>query len=172
MEFEWDAKKAKANLRKHRVSFAEATTALRDPLAKTARDPDHSENEDRYVTFGISTQGRLLVVAHTERGENIRVISARLRLNQNGGSMKKVRPHRSDELRPEYKRSDFGTMVRGKYAQRLAKESNVVVLEPEVAQAFPNDRAVNDTLRSLLRLAKSSGPARRIKKARTIGFRR
>jgi uncharacterized DUF497 family protein len=78
MEFEWDAKKAKANLRKHRISFREATTALRDPLAKTAHDPDHSEEEDRYVTFGMSTQGRLVVVAHTERGDKIRVISARL----------------------------------------------------------------------------------------------
>jgi uncharacterized DUF497 family protein len=52
MEFEWDEKKAKANLRKHRVSFAEATTALRDPLSKTGHDPDHSDGEDRYVTFG------------------------------------------------------------------------------------------------------------------------
>ncbi|MGH7831145.1 MAG: BrnT family toxin, partial [Candidatus Binatia bacterium] len=57
MEFEWDEKKAKANFRKHRVSFEEACTALRDPLSATARDPDHSVDEDRFVTFGVSSRG-------------------------------------------------------------------------------------------------------------------
>jgi uncharacterized DUF497 family protein len=59
MRFEWNPKKADANPRKHGVSFEEATTALRDDLAVTGHDPDHSLNEDRYVTFGISTQDRL-----------------------------------------------------------------------------------------------------------------
>lgn len=67
--------------------------------------------------------------------------------------MKKVDPVGTDELRSEYKRSDFGDLVRGKYAARLADESNVVVLEPEVAAAFPNDRAVNEALRALLAIA-------------------
>jgi hypothetical protein len=61
-----------------------------------------------------------------------------------------------DELRPEYKRSDFGKLVRGKYAARLAAETNVVVLEPEVARAFPNDRAVNEALRGLIRIAEAT----------------
>ena len=78
MEFEWDKKKAKANLRKHGVSFEEAFIALRDPLSATARDPDHSVSEDRFVTFGVSSRGRLLIVSHTERGDRIRIISARL----------------------------------------------------------------------------------------------
>ena len=56
----------------------EASTALRDPLATTGRDPDHSDDEERWITFGMSSRGRLLVVAHTERGERIRIISARL----------------------------------------------------------------------------------------------
>ena len=64
--------------------------------------------------------------------------------------MRKVRSKLSDELRPEYIRSDFDTLVRGKYAARLNKGSNIVVLEPEVAKAFPNDKAVNDALRALL----------------------
>ena len=64
--------------------------------------------------------------------------------------MRKVRSKLSDELRPEYNRSDFDTLVRGKYAARLNKGSNIVVLEPEVANAFPNDKAVNDALRALL----------------------
>ena len=67
MQFEWDAKKAKANLRKHGVSFVEASTALRDPLSTSGRDPDHSDDEERFVTFGMSSRHRLLVIAHAER---------------------------------------------------------------------------------------------------------
>ena len=69
--------------------------------------------------------------------------------------MKKV-DEMSDELRPEYHREDFGTMVRGKYAERLKDASNIVVLDPEIAAAFPNAKAVNDALRSLLELARVS----------------
>ncbi|MEA1911485.1 MAG: BrnT family toxin [Spirochaetota bacterium] len=71
MKLEWDYRKAKSNLRKHKVSFEEAATALSDPLAATGSDPDHSIDEFRYLTFGVSGSGRLLVVAHTERGESI-----------------------------------------------------------------------------------------------------
>lgn len=77
MEFEWDPEKAANNIRKHKVSFAEAATVLGDSLALTAPDPDHSEDEDRSITVGKSVRGRLLLVAHTERGERIRIISAR-----------------------------------------------------------------------------------------------
>ena len=63
MNIEWDPKKAKSNIRKHGVSFKEAATALSDPLAVTGADPDHSITEDRFVTFGISGRGRLLVVS-------------------------------------------------------------------------------------------------------------
>jgi hypothetical protein len=77
VRFEWDAGKATTNVRKHGVTFEEAATALRDPLAATGYDPDHAAEEDRYVTFGVSMDGRLLVVAHTERGGAVRIISAR-----------------------------------------------------------------------------------------------
>jgi len=70
--------------------------------------------------------------------------------------MKKANRKPIDELRAEYKRSDFGTLIRGKYAQRAAEATNVVVLEPQVARAFPNDRAVNTALRGLLRTRKSA----------------
>jgi len=69
--------------------------------------------------------------------------------------MKKVKATQ-DELRPEYKRSDLGKIERGKYAARLEAETNIVLLEPEIAQAFPNDKAVNSALRSLLEIAKAS----------------
>lgn len=78
MTFEWDPLKAKSNFWKHRVSFGEASTALLDPLSKTASDPNHSVEEYRFITFGMSARHRLLVVSYTERGEIIRLISARL----------------------------------------------------------------------------------------------
>lgn len=67
--------------------------------------------------------------------------------------MKKGDEMSSDELRPEYKRSDFGKLVRGKYAEKIGEETNVILLEPEIAEAFPNDKAVNDALRSILKIA-------------------
>jgi hypothetical protein len=77
MEFEWDAEKAARNVVKHGVSFHEAATVFGDPLAMTYFDPDHSDEEDRFITFGHSSDGRLLVVSHTDRGERARIISAR-----------------------------------------------------------------------------------------------
>jgi uncharacterized DUF497 family protein len=74
---EWDARKASANLRKHRVSFEEASSVFFDDLSATGDDPDHSLDEVRFVTFGLSSAGRLLVVAHAQRGDAIRIISAR-----------------------------------------------------------------------------------------------
>ncbi|MDD5009551.1 MAG: BrnT family toxin [Syntrophorhabdaceae bacterium] len=78
MRFEWDSKKAATNLKKHRVTFQEAATVFGDPLAVTFQDPDHSGKEERQITFGLSIQKRLIVVAHTERKDRTRIISARL----------------------------------------------------------------------------------------------
>jgi hypothetical protein len=70
--------------------------------------------------------------------------------------MKKAKPEQDDWLRPEYQRSELGKIVRGKYARRLSESTNIVVLDPQVAEAFPNDDAVNTALRGLLELARSS----------------
>jgi uncharacterized protein len=78
MEFEWDPDKALRNLSKHGVSFQEAATVFGDPLAITYFDPDRSEEEDRFLTFGHSSAGRLLVLSHTDRDDRTRIISARL----------------------------------------------------------------------------------------------
>ena len=78
MYFEWDPGKAGKNLRKHGVTFEEASSVFYDSLAITGADPDHSEGEERMVTFGLSSSGRLLVVSHTERSDAIRIISARV----------------------------------------------------------------------------------------------
>jgi uncharacterized DUF497 family protein len=77
MQFQWDREKAKKNLKKHKVSFDEAVTVFYDPLSATFDDPDHSVDEQRLITVGYSSQRRLLVVSHTERGKAIRIISAR-----------------------------------------------------------------------------------------------
>ena len=77
LNFEWDPKKAESNIEKHGVSFEEASTVFRDPLSLTIDDPLHSTGEERMVQIGISYKNRLLVVVHTERGDNIRIISAR-----------------------------------------------------------------------------------------------
>ena len=77
MRFEWDPQKEVRNLRKHGVSFDEASTAFGDAFAATIRDPKHTELEVRFVTMGMSSEGRLLVVAHTDEDESIRIISAR-----------------------------------------------------------------------------------------------
>jgi len=77
LRFTWDRAKAAANARKHEVVFEEAVTAFADPLSTTIPDPDHSLEEERCILLGMSERGRLLVVAHADRGNEIRLISAR-----------------------------------------------------------------------------------------------
>jgi uncharacterized DUF497 family protein len=77
MKFEWDTAKAASNVRKHGVSFDEAGSVFLDQLAVSGPDPDHSVGESRYITFGMSSLGRLLAVSHTYRPGAIRLISAR-----------------------------------------------------------------------------------------------
>jgi uncharacterized DUF497 family protein len=77
VNFEWDPGKARQNRRKHRVSFQEAASVFGDPFSITYPDPDHSIAEQRFITVGTSSGGQVLIVAHADRNENIRIISAR-----------------------------------------------------------------------------------------------
>ena len=77
MIFKWDPAKAATNKRKHKVDFHEAASTLEDPLSTTFPDPGHSIAERRFLTIGVSSRQRLLVVSHTEEGETVRIISAR-----------------------------------------------------------------------------------------------
>ena len=77
MRFEWNKDKARLDLQKHGISFDEAATVFYDPLSATFDDPDHSFGEKRFITIGHSSSGRLLLVSHTDRGDAVRVISAR-----------------------------------------------------------------------------------------------
>lgn len=78
MIFEWNNKKAEANFKKHQIAFEEASTVFLDVLSITGADPDHSNNEQRWITFGNSALNKFLVVSHTDKDETIRIISARL----------------------------------------------------------------------------------------------
>jgi len=77
MQFEWNESKAEGNIAKHGVSFEKAKTVFADPLYIDFYDPDHSEDEERYLIVGESNQGHLLIVSYTERGDSIRLVSAR-----------------------------------------------------------------------------------------------
>lgn len=141
MQFEWDPSKAKQNLKKHGISFDEAVTAFGDHLSATFDDPDHSVEEQRYVTIGFSSKDRLLVVVHAERGKNMKA---------------KATKQNIDEPRAEYD-FDYSKAVRGKYYRRLIEEgSNVIILEPDIAKAFHDSASVNEALRSLLELTRAT----------------
>ncbi len=75
--FEWDGEKARSNLNRHKVSFGEGVTVFHDLFVATMPDPDHSEDEQRFISIGYSVKNRLLVVVHTERGDRTRIISCR-----------------------------------------------------------------------------------------------
>lgn len=77
MQFEWNPDKANSNLKKHGVSFNEASTVFNDPLSVTFPDPDHSDGEERYIIIGLSSANRILIVPHTDRVNQVRIISAR-----------------------------------------------------------------------------------------------
>ena len=78
MRFTWDPEKAESNIDKHGLSFEEASTAFGDPLSRTQPDPLHSDEEDRLILMGMTSAGRLVIVAHVDRGETVRLVSARL----------------------------------------------------------------------------------------------
>lgn len=149
MEFEWDKVKALNNLKKHRLSFQEAATVFADQLALTFHDPDHSINELRYLTFGVTRAGRHVIVSHTELNDIMRIISARLMTKlekdvyEEGGGI--------EEMRSEYKRQELGKGVRGKYHAAFKESHNIVLLEPEVARAFKSEEDVNRALLGLIR---------------------
>ncbi|MDO8275834.1 MAG: BrnT family toxin [Serpentinimonas sp.] len=77
MNFVWNPRKASSNLKKHELGFEEASTVFLDTLSITGADPDHSDGEERWLTFGVSKQGTFMAVAHADEGDNIRIISAR-----------------------------------------------------------------------------------------------
>jgi uncharacterized DUF497 family protein len=159
LRFSWDPKKAASNLKNHRVSFEEAVTAFGDPLSMTIPDPLHSESEERFVLIGLSANRRLWLLftpsAATTKYESSALGSPAV---ENGLSMKKAskssrsrkasRQESDDEMLPEY---DFSTGVRNKYAERYAEGTNLVLLEPDLAEQFPDSESVSRALRAYLK---------------------
>jgi hypothetical protein len=132
MRFEWDPHKANENVLNHDVSFEEAATVFFDPLSVC-------------LSWHIPTIGTSFEPSAPERQRGRR-----------GRSMKKPKQLAVEELRAEYKRSDFGVLQRGKYAERIRASSNVVVLDPRLTDLFPNPESVNAALLSLAEIAKRS----------------
>ena len=151
MEFDWDPIKAAENLKKHRVAFPEAATLFGDPLEVTIPDPDHSEGEARFLSLGMSTANRLLVVDTLNARARSESSMHGWRCPRNEERMSQAKNRKADELRAEY---DFSGGVRGKHHLAYKAGTNVVVLDPDVAKAFPDASSVNRALRLLLELAK------------------
>lgn len=152
MKFEWDPVKAHANDRKHGITFDEASTVFGDVLSVSGRGLEHSGGENRFVTFVYRVKG----VFWLSPTPTVLVLSASsapaLQPERRNEFMKKANIE-VDEMRAEYTRADLGPLVRGKYAARYAKATNIVVIDPALTKAFPNNEAVNDALRGLLAVA-------------------
>lgn len=139
LNFEWNSKKSASKLKKHGVSFEEATTVFADPLSSTISDPLHSDDENRFITIGRSHLERIIIVVHVDRGDN----------NWRSSGMQKAKIKRKKpEMLDEY---DFSCGIRGKYVSRYRHGTNVVVLDPDVARVFPTSKSVNKALRELAR---------------------
>jgi uncharacterized protein len=152
--FKWDPRKAAANLKKHRIDFREAATVLNDTLSTTFPDTDQSSVEPRFVTLE-RPRGRILVVVPTEEGDTVRIISARQATRHERRFYEEEDNRKSaNGMRQEY---DFASMkggVRGKYVTQYRAGTNLVLLDPELAEAFPTDAAVND-LRAVLKMTEA-----------------
>lgn len=150
--FEWDSKKAQANLKKHGIEFNEAITVFADPLEITISDPVHSHGEYRFISIGKSDKNNFLVISFIEPFDNhIRVISARLatkkerRFIMNNNTKVK-------EMQTEY---DFSNGVQGKHHKAYAKGTNVILLDADVMKHFKDSQSVNHALRMLINLAEN-----------------
>ena len=144
---------AAANLVKHGISFDEGSKVFADALAQVLPEPGRSPGEDRAIMMGQSDRRQLLVVVFTEREERIRIIGARVATQRERRDMKNTRRKRAepppDDMPAEYK-LDWSKAKPNPYAARLRGRTVAVVLEPDVAEAFPSSESVNTLLRSVL----------------------
>ena len=146
--FEWNARKAASDFRKHQISFTEGATVFADDEALLLADPDHSQDESRFLLMGVSKVRRILVVSpwNAESGSEL---SARgWQSGRRENNMKKAASREEVEMRAEY---DFSVAVKNPYAKRVALGSNTVMIKPEIFAAFPSGKAVNDALELLMR---------------------
>lgn len=142
------------------MAFEDAATVFLDPLATTFPDPDHSVDEYREITTGYTMKGNLAFVSHCQRGERIRIVSAQRA--PNAIIMKKQPAAKiGDDLRPEYDLSQLKGGVRGKYYSRATAGTNLVLIDPDLAELFPDAKAVNGALRVIAGAAQSATASKR-----------
>lgn len=160
--FEWDAQKAAANLKKHRISFEEGASVFLDPLAITFPDPDHSSEEQREITAGHTIKGRVVLVPIASAVGGSGSLAHVLQPGVSENSMKKKAAAKlGDELRPEYDLSKLHGGVRGKYYRQAVTGTNLVLIEPDLINFFPDSKAVNHALRLLTEVAHLTTTAKR-----------
>ena len=160
LRFEWDPKKAEANLAKHDVSFEEAMTVFADPLARIFPDEEHSVDELREIIIGHSTRHQLLLVNFTAIDHQVRIFSARKATLWSAKIMKKTlvrkkSPVKRETLRSEY-RFDYSKSKPNRFAAKMSEGTVAIVLEPDVAAVFKSSEAVNALLRSIISAIPSS----------------
>lgn len=150
MEFEWDPDKAAANVKKHRVEFSEAMTVFGDPLELTISDPDHADSEFRFLTSACQPAAVCLSwrTLSVRAGRGSSTHARRRARNESNMNPQPI----SDEMRPKY---DFSDGVRGKHLEAYRAGTNVVFLDPDVAEVFTDSAAVNQALRQLVKLART-----------------
>ena len=153
MKFEWDTAKAEANVRKHGVSFDEAGSAFLDQFSVSGPDTDHSMGEPRATSPSECPAWGGCSRSSTPTASGSSASSAHaVSPVQKGNFMKKTK----DEMRAEYKRSDFTKLERGKFYKEVAKGTSVVLLDPAIAKVFPTSEAVNAALLGLLTLTEQT----------------
>jgi len=137
--FEWDPNKEAKNIRKHGISFEEAALIFDDPMSITVIDEEHSIDEERYITIGLSTYGRLLMVAHTDR-QGKSLLSAHVKpLKMRINFMHNLGDNDDYDLHDEYDLSSMRIVAKGRYAPQRRFGKNVVLLAPDVIEAFSTD---------------------------------
>jgi uncharacterized protein len=148
MRFTWDSRKARANLRKHGISFEEATTVFLDPFADA---PDLLDSE-RTVVIGKSASSRILFVVTIvwEDGETVRSYRRGGHPRRSGGSMKRAKKKLPEGNVDRY---DWSKSSRGRFAKKAALKTNLRRLDADLEDAFPDSESVNRALRALLALA-------------------
>jgi len=161
--YEWDAEKAKGNLRKHRISFEDAATVFLDPLALTFPDPDHSRGRIERSQSAVPADSRLYSCRIASAGTASESSARGRRPEESIGNMKKASAKGiDDDLRPEYDLSQLKGGVRGKYYLQATAGTNLVLIERELADVFPDSESVNRALRLLVNTAAAAaGTARR-----------
>lgn len=154
----WDAGKANANWKKHRVHFEEAETVFYDPLVESIGDPDHSDEENRYRAIGTSRTDRLLVIAYTIRDDDVWLISARVATPaERRRSMRGDRIYDKSVVEAEdIPETDFTNAIRGLHW--IPRALVRVSVDEDVARYFPDDESVNAALRMLIAEGRAPEP--------------